>query len=557
MTKRLTLLATVFATVISAGAVAHAGTPEPGTAASTPDTSTPASEPTTTAPDSTAVPTTGPPAATTTSTTTPTSTTLATGHDLRLDDEPDDGEASTTSSTSTSTSTTSAPILPAPLRLTVRNDRLEYILATIRHLESRSTYDAMPNKGGASGAYQYIASTWANYAGFPEAYLAPPWVQDERAAADVEAILRRSKNDVSMVPVFWYLPAAATNPALLDVVPLPSAGNTLTVREYQARWLDTLAFISRSPLPLRVYPLPGLELLSGIPPVVPPTAEPDASPQLAFPVLGPVAVEPPAPCDGDECAEPRPAVIYGRKLQPVVAAASGVVTAVEPGNPATGEVSLSITDERGFTYRYSGFNDDTPDTDDGAAPFALRLTALAAFGTTVRAGQVIGFLGDTDPEPVDPDAPPDAAVWPHLRLSITDVTGQPVDAQAPVVLALFRQQCTVGIGPWSVTAHADLLDDPMDRVRVSADTGGEWTDPVIAGEWVIGRHGEVTAVGAAALVYPTTGCLWAPPVPFGPGAGGNGEVPAAFYDPIELRTDVWISATIDVGFRPAVPLRRG
>jgi hypothetical protein len=37
------------------------------------------------------------------------------------------------------------------------------------------------------------------------------------------------------VPVVWYLPSAYGNDALMDTVP---AGNTMTPREYQARWLD-------------------------------------------------------------------------------------------------------------------------------------------------------------------------------------------------------------------------------------------------------------------------------------------------------------------------------
>ncbi len=92
--------------------------------------------------------------------------------------------------------------------------------------------------GGASGAYQYIDSTWDGYEGFTSAYLAPAEIQDARAATDVQAILARH-GDVAFVPIIWYWPRAATDPNQLDIVPMPGAGNRLTVSEYQQRWLAT------------------------------------------------------------------------------------------------------------------------------------------------------------------------------------------------------------------------------------------------------------------------------------------------------------------------------
>jgi murein DD-endopeptidase MepM/ murein hydrolase activator NlpD len=113
---------------------------------------------------------------------------------------------------------------------------LAVILDTIRSIESGGNYTAPKNAGGASGAYQYIDSTWNRYEGYESAYLAPPEVQDARAATDVQAVLA-TYGDVAFVPVIWYWPAAASNPAQLDIVPMPGAGNRLTVREYQRHWL--------------------------------------------------------------------------------------------------------------------------------------------------------------------------------------------------------------------------------------------------------------------------------------------------------------------------------
>jgi cell wall-associated NlpC family hydrolase len=117
-------------------------------------------------------------------------------------------------------------------------------LATTRQLESGNDYTAQATKASASGAYQFLDSTWrawsakAGYADlYPRAYLAPPHVQDAAAAAYVQAILDQW-HDIAYIPVNWYYPIAATNPALMDIVPAPEAGNRLTVRQYQARWLD-------------------------------------------------------------------------------------------------------------------------------------------------------------------------------------------------------------------------------------------------------------------------------------------------------------------------------
>jgi hypothetical protein len=115
---------------------------------------------------------------------------------------------------------------------------LSVILDTIRTIESGGDYTAPKNRGGASGAYQYIDSTWNDYEGYTSAYLAPPEIQDARADGDVQAILARY-GDVAFVPIIWYWPRAATDPSQLDIVPMPGAGNRLSVREYQQRWLAT------------------------------------------------------------------------------------------------------------------------------------------------------------------------------------------------------------------------------------------------------------------------------------------------------------------------------
>jgi len=464
---------------------------------------------------------------------------------------------------------------PAPRRITAHPTQIATILATIRLLESRGDYRAPPNRGRASGAYQFITSTWNGHAGYREAYLAPPEIQDERAAADVARFLAQWNNDVSMIPVMWYYPRAARQLELMDIVPVPSAGNVLTVREYQQRWLAVWATMSGRPLsPTGSAPgFVGARSLAdqvarmGFAPEVPDDAPVDPASttaqrlaHVAFPVLGPTRVAAPGCASSDTvaaglCEQAAPGIAFGVKLQPVVAVTDGVVTDVHdvPDDP----ISVTITDDTGRSYLLAGFNDDNPGTDDGAAPAHLRLTALARIGETVRAGQIIGFMGDSSPLPlgVRSDVPTDRsvaipldAVAPHIRLTIVDIDGTAVDAHGPVVDAMFRQSCSVGLGPWSSIANG------AGHTPVTVETTDD-TD-AIDSEWVITGTGEVNATGWAAMIYPSEACGWAPPDSRGPGAGGPDEVPSSWLTRIELPTPLWVDVAVRDTLSHATPMIR-
>jgi hypothetical protein len=112
------------------------------------------------------------------------------------------------------------------------------ILRTIRTLESGGDYTARASGATASGAYQIVDGTWDNYGGYPSAYLAPPDIQDAKAAEHVAEILANNDGQIDLVPVVWYLghvPPAGSRE--WDIVPNPQAGNRLTPREYQTRWM--------------------------------------------------------------------------------------------------------------------------------------------------------------------------------------------------------------------------------------------------------------------------------------------------------------------------------
>lgn len=107
------------------------------------------------------------------------------------------------------------------------------ILATIRKRESGGNYTARNPSSSASGAYQFIDSTWNNYGGFAHAWQAPPAVQDAKASEHVAGILARYGNNLEAVPATWYV--GHYDPANLDYV--PAGGNRLTVRQYVDAWL--------------------------------------------------------------------------------------------------------------------------------------------------------------------------------------------------------------------------------------------------------------------------------------------------------------------------------
>lgn len=118
------------------------------------------------------------------------------------------------------------------------------ILATIRSLESGNNYRAKARGSTASGAYQMLDSTWRYYAAkvqgasrYRRAADAPSSMQDQVARVMIADILKRYGGQLEAIGPSWYV--GRYDPNRLDYVPKPEAGNKLTVRQYQDRWLAT------------------------------------------------------------------------------------------------------------------------------------------------------------------------------------------------------------------------------------------------------------------------------------------------------------------------------
>jgi hypothetical protein len=114
------------------------------------------------------------------------------------------------------------------------------ILATIRERESRGNYNAQAKGSTASGAYQFIDSTWQNLTKkygigqeFGKAKLAPKEIQDAIAKAYVNDILKEAGGDVSKVPLAWY---TGNTQGKISASALAANGG-LTPETYQSNWM--------------------------------------------------------------------------------------------------------------------------------------------------------------------------------------------------------------------------------------------------------------------------------------------------------------------------------
>lgn len=138
------------------------------------------------------------------------------------------------------------------------------------------------------------------------------------------------------------------------------------------------------------------------------TADPGVSTDhtnMMFPVVGPMNYSDTwGACRGVGCSRRhKGADIFSHKLTPLVAAADGVISSERRSGMSISGNTVIVTGDDGWRYLYIHLNNDSPGTDDGSNPQGWIIPNRLRVGDRVKAGDVIGYLGDSGNAENTPD----------------------------------------------------------------------------------------------------------------------------------------------------------
>ena len=234
--------------------------------------------------------------------------------------------------------------------------------------------------------------------------------------------------------------------------------------------------------------------------------------EIAFPILGPVSYGNDFGACRDDCARHHKGNdILGVRMQPLLAAVDGTLTDFSPDHGISG-VSIKVTGDDGWYYGYYHVNNDTPGTDDGNATPEWQLAPGLTVGSRVRAGQVIGYMGDSGNAEYSVT---------HLHFEIRTPDRRPVNPYHSLVAAQRRETCAP-IAAWTNT--------PLEGLSPSAVAVIPFAD---GGRWVIDVDGRLYAEGPAARIQPAAGigCATVEPVAAAPAAAADATAIATHASP--------------------------
>lgn len=142
-------------------------------------------------------------------------------------------------------------------------DTLTRFLQALADQESSGNPKAV-SPGHAYGKYQYIDDTWHGVAGkyyppadkYAHASDAPEEYQDAVAYIEYSVKFKSFNGDLFKLAVSHFFPAALDNPALMDVIPHPEAGNVLTPRQYAQAFIQRINSGAGKDIPINASKAP-------------------------------------------------------------------------------------------------------------------------------------------------------------------------------------------------------------------------------------------------------------------------------------------------------------
>ena len=184
---------------------------------------------------------------------------------------------------------------------------------------------------------------------------------------------------------------------------------------------------------------------------------------VTFPVAGPVAYGNDFGACRDGCTRAHKGNdLIGDRLQPLVAMHDGVIDHLVD-HPTAG-YGVVIRDSEGWEYNVYHMNNDTPGTDDAADGGAWRFAAGIVPGATVKAGQFIGWMGDSGNS--------EGSV-PHAHVEIRRPDGEAINPFWSLRLAQRDVNCAAGTPqPTRIERITAAANRPVAEVAALATPAG-------------------------------------------------------------------------------------